>query len=227
MTAVTPLWEDALLGLACTVARLTVAIIRLEHLWDDGQGRVALVEIGASLLSLATHCRALVGHPADAVAHGGARRARRARRAHAVGGSSAVIDAASAVLLLYAEPAAAALQGRLRRDGTAADGHADRAGGGAARLVLERVLRGARRVGRRGARRVPEPGGLNEQLVLAASVARRRQQGDERTRRRTRSCLDADGVRAGAHAGRETARTNRARAAFVDVLAGKTAAAPS
>lgn len=102
--AVTPLWEDAILGLLCTGSRLGMATWRYTHLGDDSQSRVALVEMLASILS-AVHWFArwwLISPNLLRLTVYGERDDRGPLTR--LGGSSAIIDAAMAVLLIYAQP---------------------------------------------------------------------------------------------------------------------------
>ena len=102
--AVTPFWEDAALGLLCTGARIGVAAWRLSYLSQDAQTRVGVVELVAGGMS-AVHwfARWFLLQPSlwRMAVHG--ERDDRGPLTR-LGGSSAIIDAAMAVLLLYAQP---------------------------------------------------------------------------------------------------------------------------
>lgn len=114
----TPLLEDALLGLLCTGSRFGVALWRFAHLSEDGQQRVASTELVAAAMSFAhwltrwwlyspnlfrlilmrRNMRS-VGPTEHSAQHD-----IKDHPLTRLGGSSAIIDAAMAVLLLYAQP---------------------------------------------------------------------------------------------------------------------------
>ena len=86
-------WEDALIGLIAIGARLGVAVWRLETLADDNQSRAAVVQLvacGLSLAQWATRYFILQRQCETPLTK--------------LGGSTALCDASSAVMLAFAQP---------------------------------------------------------------------------------------------------------------------------
>jgi len=95
--------EDAFLGLTAIVARYSVAIWRLGGLSADSQSRCVIFELGASVVSLCNWViRYWVIEPGlpDLIGTKSDGRGPLTR----LGGSMAIADASSAVLLAFAEP---------------------------------------------------------------------------------------------------------------------------
>lgn len=94
--------EDALLGLVAMASRLGIAMWRLDALYNDGQLRVCIFELVAALVSFVNwvvrywvidpNLRQLIGKKANG--RGPLTR---------LGGSMAIVDASSAVLMAFAE----------------------------------------------------------------------------------------------------------------------------
>lgn len=85
--------EDALVGFLAIVARLGLALWRVDGLTDDRQGRLVWIQVGASLMSLvqwATRYFILERQCESPLTK--------------LGGSTALVDAPTAVMLAFAEP---------------------------------------------------------------------------------------------------------------------------
>jgi len=95
--------EDAFLGFVALSARFAVALWRLDSLSHDGQARVCLFETVAALVSLANwivRYWVVEPHLIELIDNNGDGKGPLAR----LGGSMAIADASSAVLMAFAEP---------------------------------------------------------------------------------------------------------------------------
>ena len=86
-------WEDALIGLVAIAARVAVAVWRVDTLQHDGQARAAICQLvagGMSLLQWFVRYFVLQRHCESPLTK--------------LGGSTAIVDASTAVMLAFSEP---------------------------------------------------------------------------------------------------------------------------